>query len=682
MGIGKSSSQQQPASTQTVRTENTIPEYFKPFLERTLQRGEDISNLPYQQYEGDRIAGFQPLQQQALDLTQQQVGNYQSNLNQANTMAGRAGQALTDIDMSAYMNPYQQNVIDIAKREATRQNDIAGLGRDYNAQQAGAFGGSRHGVLDAEANRTLQQQLSDIQMQGSQQAYDRGVSAFQADRTAAGQTGQLQSALAQATQALGKGDVSALSAMGGQQQAQQQSVLDQAAADFYAQRDAPKSELEWYSGILRGYQPQANVNEQRQTAAAAPSVLGQLGSLGAAGLGMTNFSKGFNAAEGGPVPAPEEFEEGGGVEDPEMGAFITTMGELGPLPAPRQFPSFISKPGSRAWLSAKERDTGKRAAEPIEGRMLPQLEGPEVTPSASVLPPSPATKAVAPPKAVSKKPPLSQPKSVLPGRADSRIPDPTDMGVTSALPRSETAPEVKAADVKKAKEAGWSDEDIGLALMAAGFAGLSSGSPTALGALGAAGQAGVSQLGEIKKGKREQRKLDLEEKLGERKLAAEERGLDIAGRKADTEEMHYRNWAEVKREENRVNELYRQGLLEGKEADQQLKKLQIQGQLANMQAQAEARKDANEAKVLGREQAALNTIINRFTVDKVVADPMNPDNKTTVKVTDMDGVTEAFLRVYPNSVLADALRASKPPAPPKVDGSIQVGGAVVRPNKQ
>lgn len=528
MGIGKSSSQQQPASTQTVRTENTIPEYFKPFLERTLQRGEDISNLPYQQYEGDRIAGFQPLQQQALDLTQQQVGNYQSNLAQANTMAGRAGQALTDVDMSAYMNPYQQNVIDIAKREATRQNDIAGLGRDYKAQQAGAFGGSRHGVLDAEANRTLQQQLSDIQMQGSQAAYDRGVSAFQADRTAAGQTGQLQSALAQATQALGKGDVSALSAMGGQQQAQQQSVLDQAAADFYAQRDAPKSELEWYSGILRGYQPQANVNEQRQTAAAAPSVLGQLGSLGAAGLGMTNFSKGFSAAEGGRVPAPEEFAEGGRIPMPFAGRRPARMApvvglEDASLVDPNEGiygPDSVLPPTEADlmdWAKGSS-NTSRRAA-----------QDESVLPGAT---PKPA------PKAAPKTPPLSQPKSVLPGRADSRIPDPTDMGITSALPRSETvaapAPEVKAVDVKKAKEAGWSDEDIGLALMAAGFAGLSSGSPTALGALGAAGQAGVSQLGEIKKGKREQRKLDLEEKLGERKLAAEER--DVA-RKEKADEL-------------------------------------------------------------------------------------------------------------------------------------------------
>jgi hypothetical protein len=82
----------------------------------------------------------------------------------------------------AYMSPYQQAVTDIGKREAQRQADIAGTQRGARQAQAGAFGGSRSAIENAEAQRNLSQQMADIQSKGSQEAYNQAAQMFTSDQ--------------------------------------------------------------------------------------------------------------------------------------------------------------------------------------------------------------------------------------------------------------------------------------------------------------------------------------------------------------------------------------------------------------------------------------------------------------------------------------------------------------------
>ena len=62
---------------------------------------------------------------------------------------------------SAYMSPYQQQVIDMTLAEFDKQAQIGKLGLGKTASDAGAFGGARHGIAEAEydaasdANRAL-----------------------------------------------------------------------------------------------------------------------------------------------------------------------------------------------------------------------------------------------------------------------------------------------------------------------------------------------------------------------------------------------------------------------------------------------------------------------------------------------------------------------------------------------
>lgn len=77
-----------------------------------------------------------------------------------------------------YMSPYMQGVIDISKREAERDFQKQNAARSAKAISAGAFGGARQALENAEAERNYAQRLSDMQTQGLQQAYESGRSQF------------------------------------------------------------------------------------------------------------------------------------------------------------------------------------------------------------------------------------------------------------------------------------------------------------------------------------------------------------------------------------------------------------------------------------------------------------------------------------------------------------------------
>jgi hypothetical protein len=84
----------------------------------------------------------------------------------------------------AYMSPYMQSVVGVQQREAQRNADIATQSRNAQAVQAGAFGGSRRSIMDAEAARNLATQKGDIQATGSQAAYQQAQAQFNAEQSA------------------------------------------------------------------------------------------------------------------------------------------------------------------------------------------------------------------------------------------------------------------------------------------------------------------------------------------------------------------------------------------------------------------------------------------------------------------------------------------------------------------
>ena len=383
-----------PASTtnETTSYSTNLPEYAQPFFEEQMKQGArltyntdsrgnvtGVKSAPV--YKGPRVAGFLPDQTAAQaktralrEPTQIAQGTYALNrgLIGANTAMGGLGAArgftpgtitsedvtetitddtlttdkFTDPGIAAsYMNPYQQQVVDVQTQEARRQADIAKAGRGMGSIGRGTFGGGRQALMESEADRALATQLGAIQARGSQQAYQQGQQAFtqdqarnlqmqQANQAADLQAQQLmqqgqkynQAADLQAQQLnqtgnqftadlnkqLGLGGLQAQSTIGGQlgqlgaldqqtdlqriqalaasgaeQQAMDQEYLNAAQQKYLEQANAQRAMLEYQSNILRGT---AGALGSTQTQyAAAPSMASQIGGLGLAGLGLYNM---------------------------------------------------------------------------------------------------------------------------------------------------------------------------------------------------------------------------------------------------------------------------------------------------------------------------------------------------------------------------------------------------------
>jgi len=312
-----------PPASQTV-TQTSIPEYARPYVETMLGKSEaltDINQNPYQAYGGQRIAGFNPMQERVFqNVANQQVAG---QVGAGTAMAGAAGlgslgagadyrnMATNPYATQAYMSPYMQNVVDVQKNEAVRDAQMRNIGANLGAARQGTYGGARQVLAEQERNRNLQQQMANIQATGTQNAFQAAQQAQQFGTTAGlqgygqalqgastlGQLGQTQFGQQQAINA-------AQQQVGAVQQAQAQQGLDLAYQDFLKQRNYPYQQLAFMSDMTRGI-PLSQAAQQVYTA--PPSTASQLGGLGMSALGIYGMSGGFKA-KGGQI---KEMAKGG-----------------------------------------------------------------------------------------------------------------------------------------------------------------------------------------------------------------------------------------------------------------------------------------------------------------------------------------------------------------------------------
>ena len=138
-----------------------------------------------------------------------------------------------------FMSPYQQEVIDTTLAEFDRQQSIADTARRDAAIRAGAFGGGREGVLAAEAARGAAQSRAGLQAQLLAQGFQQAQAAAAQDLAARQGLGQFQTQLGQAGQA------------------QQQAILDAAAAAEREKQFQPFTQLGLIGQQLAQIQPGA-----------------------------------------------------------------------------------------------------------------------------------------------------------------------------------------------------------------------------------------------------------------------------------------------------------------------------------------------------------------------------------------------------------------------------------------
>lgn len=169
----------------------------------------------------------------------------------------------------AYMSPYMQNVVDVQQREAQRQADIARTQRGAQAVGAGAFGGSRQAIMEAEAARNLAQQKGDIQAQGLQSAYQQAQQAYQTDAAR-----QLQAQLANQQAGLTVGGQNLSAALGVQQLGTQTGLQTSLANQQAMQQAMMENARMQQQAALANQQAGLTVGQQNLAAALGVQQLG------------------------------------------------------------------------------------------------------------------------------------------------------------------------------------------------------------------------------------------------------------------------------------------------------------------------------------------------------------------------------------------------------------------------
>ena len=304
-----------------------------------IQSAKDLSDTAIQLPE-QQIAALSGLQTQAQTAAQQAggIGGYQpllttgagtlgtglGTLAQAQTPITAAqqviagtGQLFAPTDLSAYTNPFQQQVIDTTLAEINRQGDLARNKLAAQGVGAGAFGGSRFGIQSAELDRNLADSraraLAQLNAQNYTQALQAAQSAFENQQRRQqnqsqlyggvaglyGSLGQQQAGIggqqlgaAQLQQQAGLRDLSTLQSLGQEQQRQQQMELDAIRSNQQRQLYEPYSRIAFLSDIYKGApSTQTTLGSQVTPSAPTPSAFQQIAGVGTGLLGTAAAAK-------------------------------------------------------------------------------------------------------------------------------------------------------------------------------------------------------------------------------------------------------------------------------------------------------------------------------------------------------------------------------------------------------
>ena len=248
------------SGTQTVTQQ--IDPAQQAMYEDLYGRAKGIAAQPFIPYTGKRVAGFGPDQLRQFQATR---GLFETGMGYdpftglqqlAEQPLPTVGQvpSLLQADIAAYQSPYQQQVIDVALGDIQRQADIAQQQAQERAIKAGAFGGSRSALLEAEAARPYAEQaartVAGLRQAGFEQAQRAAESDIARQMQMAQFTPQFQLQAQQQRAGL-LGGISAeqmrrlglLGGIGTQQQALQQAALDVPYGEFQRALAYPQQQL-------------------------------------------------------------------------------------------------------------------------------------------------------------------------------------------------------------------------------------------------------------------------------------------------------------------------------------------------------------------------------------------------------------------------------------------------------
>lgn len=274
-------------------------------------------------YTGQLTAGFTPTQTQAQGILSGVATDptYAANNNSAvNSVQGILGnpanttvtpQTLAGTDLSPYLNPYTNDVINNSISQNERARQIANVNDNQKATAAGAFGGDRSAVLNAQTNdaydRNNQTNIAALNQANYQQAQAGATTDINNNLNA--QQSTINDTLAGRTQQLGAaGDLVAannnglnlatqqggiLGAVGDAQQQQQQTELTNAYQAYMAGQQLTVTQQQLLNSALGLIPNQQTVNSSGSGTSQTttnPGIAGILGGLGSLAQGAAMFA--------------------------------------------------------------------------------------------------------------------------------------------------------------------------------------------------------------------------------------------------------------------------------------------------------------------------------------------------------------------------------------------------------
>jgi len=293
-------------TTEVIQRESPEVEAYKLSLMEMAK--ELASKAPEGGIPDFELADLDPAQTKAYNQIVDNVGNYKTSLDKGIAslddadIAFKASQGEFDpTSISAFMNPYTSDVVDVYNREARKQNAMLQNQIGLGSASQNAFGGGRDAVVRAQmagdvADRTSRN-TADLLFRGFGDASRLAFDAFEGARgrdLAAGQAlaglGDQFGGIAGLTQDLAFRDADALYNVGTQQQAQKQAELDIARKNIIKDQQEPYQRLAYLSDMYQGA-PSSTMQYSTSPVDPGPSFLNQAVGTGITGASVYNAGK-------------------------------------------------------------------------------------------------------------------------------------------------------------------------------------------------------------------------------------------------------------------------------------------------------------------------------------------------------------------------------------------------------
>jgi len=247
-----------PTTTQ-VQSRSTLPSEIAPFATEVLKEAQQLygerRGEGYQEFPGETIA---PRTQQELDAIaglRGLVGTQEPYRAEEEARIRATPTAFTSEQAETFMNPYQQSVIDVAKRKAQEDFEQRIMPQfEKQAVDAGGMSGlgTRAAVQAAELGRGFQEQLSDIQTIGQQKAFEDAYNRFgdqiDRERTKAADI----SGLGQQRFNIGLAEQGLAQQLAQDDRSEAQAILADQFAEFTEREQFPEKSLAQYSSFVYG----------------------------------------------------------------------------------------------------------------------------------------------------------------------------------------------------------------------------------------------------------------------------------------------------------------------------------------------------------------------------------------------------------------------------------------------